>query len=745
MPLLSHYPQVVSPIVFALTTAPASPYYQWAGVVPIDVHQVPPPPANRDNIANYPVFPFAATRVSQWLSYDPPMPPPAPTFWGKRGDVLLALGALLPVSASTPDQWTLYQPPRFLFPIPNRDQTASVRISGFEATPLLQWSPSEQRFVPPPLPRHEEAKGVQPLPYAGLATPDQWLPYGPTTFQLRPTQRDQIADVRLSGFEAVGVFRWQPYETHTFTYPPPQRDQTADVRLSGFEATPLPFWHPYEPHQVPPPPPQRDQTADVRISGFEAVGVFRWQPYEPHQVPPPPPQRDGTENWRFWWYPPTPPQQWLTSARRAPTVAWARRDDLSQVLFLAPPIAPATVDRWQPYEPTTFRLPPPRREAVAWLKWNGVFPHLTNYFGKTYFGGAYFGPRYYGGDVRLLNLVTPSISQWQLVESVKPVALRSTQRDQTADVRVSGFEAVLPIGQWLPSRNDQAPPVRPPQRDGTVNRVVWGFEAVSLDRWYPYEPTVVQLRLPQRDWTVHGLPLTPFFATPPQQWLTSERRVSAPAWAMHDSTAQVVTVLVPPAAVTPDRWHPYEPTTFQLRPPQRDMTADVRLSGFEAVTPDRWLPYTHEQGHVLPPPPRDMTARVILSGFEATTPDRWLPYTREQGAAPPPPQRDQTARVILSGFEAIPFAFWMPPEPQMPRDRAPSRDWTTYISNADAQRGVVATLTYGVQSYGWSFLLAQSQRRQVEVFPMTFGVVPPSTVNQAVRVVVIGWVQDTGR
>jgi len=152
---------------------------------------------------------------------------------------------------------------------------------------------------------------------------------------------------------------------------------------------------------------------------------------------------------------------------------------------------------------------------------------------------------------------------------------------------------------------------------------------------------------------------------------------------------------------------PYGPYQFQLRPPNRDYTADVRISGFESTNIDEWNPHGPQQQPLRPsrrdyttlqqelidaaeqsiaewnqtdlhrilkrPPKRNYIADVRISGFEATNVDEWLPYDPTQ-IPPRRPQRDYTADTRISGFEATGPDEWQ---------QIPWRQYRLRLSNRD--------------------------------------------------------------
>ena len=109
---------------------------------------------------------------------------------------------------------------------------------------------------------------------------------------------------------------------------------------------------------------------------------------------------------------------------------------------------------------------------------------------------------------------------------------------------------------------------------------------------------------------------------------------------------------VVPEVITPDRWLPYGPTQYRLRYPRRDVTSDVRISGFEATSISQWQSLPWRQ-YRLRRPNRNNTSHLIRAFLVDSTPvDQWNPYGPIQYRLRYP-QRDNTADVRISGFEAI--------------------------------------------------------------------------------------------
>ena len=74
--------------------------------------------------------------------------------------------------------------------------------------------------------------------------------------------------------------------------------------------------------------------------------------------------------------------------------------------------------------------------------------------------------------------------------------------------------------------------------------------------------------------------------------------------------------LGPDVGTSPHQWLPSPPRQSPPRRPGRDMTADVRISGFEATDLREWGPSLGRQ-YQRPLVQRDYTSAVRISGFEA--------------------------------------------------------------------------------------------------------------------------------
>jgi len=286
-------------------------------------------PSQRDSTVDVRISGFEATLLGEWEPRAFRVVPRAVAYHPDNAQLL----QLVVVGATSPEEWLPYPPTQFRIRLPQRDTTADVRISGFEAIRLEAWEPRAIRRVPRAVAYHPDTAQLLQLLVVGATSPDQWHPYGPTQFRLRFPQRDNTADVRVSGFEATNIRDWAPHGPTQFRLRLPQRDDTADLRISGFEATSLDEWQALPWRQFRLRRPQRDDTAGVRISGFEATDLEEWDP-------------------RF--------------VRRVPR-AVAYHPEIGELIQLVVAVAATTPEEWLPYGPIQFRLRVPQRDYSSYI------------------------------------------------------------------------------------------------------------------------------------------------------------------------------------------------------------------------------------------------------------------------------------------------------------------------------------------------------------------------------------------
>ena len=610
--------------------------------------------------------------------------------------------------ATSPSQWTPYGPTQIPDRTPKRDYIADVRISGFEATSPTQWTP-----YGPTQYRNRAAQRdmIADVRISGFEATrlDQWAPHGPTPYQLRMAKRDLTADVRISGFEAITIDQWGLSLGRQYQLVFPQRATASELLQLVSVLAPTPDqWTPYGPTQYRTRPAQRDMIADVRLSGFEATSIALWHPSLGRQYQLVFPQRGASSGL---------PVQSLVGWFLASSDS-VSGDIIAPLAMVGGTMvnmaSPAT-------STSGFSLSTSRSLGLGEFRLDGIDDYIQVTQGGYFIWhalpftlalwvfddtniGAGFSHRFmswYDGTNNIqLGLTTDiaATSTKRIIYVVNAAATAQPQAISAGDLTTGwhhvaatydGFSSYkvyvdgsLSVGDpatvgtnigvqltdttnlFLGQRGDSAgwtlgkmDDMRLYSRELSAAEIyqLSTVSAATLDQWAPYGPTQYQTRPAQRDYSA-DVRISGFEATPLALWhpsLGRQYQLVFPRRAASSELIQLFTV----SATPPDQWMPYGPIQYRLRPTQRDFTADVRLSGFEATPIALWHPALGRQYQILFPQ-RAVTSELLqfLTGG-ATTPDQWAPYGPTQyrmRAA----QRDYLATVRLSGFEATTIDQW---------------------------------------------------------------------------------------
>ena len=184
-----------------------------------------------------------------------PETPQQPVFWYVQGTRAstpphpthrenLVFVTLIPEVIATVDQWLPQDPHQFRYRAPQRNYTAHVIISGFEATNVDQWGWQEpQKYRPRPIQRSDFANPIFLLEAALITL--EWLPYDTQKVYTRPPHRDYTA-APVAPPTGTSVREWHHQETQKVYIRRLGRDYTAASIASRPGTTPD-QWAPFVP------------------------------------------------------------------------------------------------------------------------------------------------------------------------------------------------------------------------------------------------------------------------------------------------------------------------------------------------------------------------------------------------------------------------------------------------------------------------------------------------------------------